>query len=597
MKKEREAPDASESLEAGAINEAKKDEAATKIQAAFRGKRNRNKVRAMKKEREAPDASESLEAGVNDDVPSGVASAPRRTAAPAPPATQEMRAGSSDAHDANVVSARDVEGCWLQVPVSPGPTVALPCVSLCCSTTVIASLDDDHLVARRADCFPLLCGPLFVPALCARALVGPDCRFALVRTLGGVRVDPLEFKMIETDPYRPVCEFDHRCGCRFGPPAFDAVSSGRHRHRVRDFSQLSITDGILPFASGWEALGAMFERPPGSSSGTSVWRFRRKEGEKGLAMSASPTFIRGTHEWSFRLFSGKCFSAGSGDRTVAAYSYGVAGDAARAVAALEPNDAREWRAAQAGALKVGSVSVLRACLDNGVGLAPHHTNTLAANGHAEALTFALQHGVPFDQHACAAAAYHVDVEKLRYCMQNGAPWYDEVIDAAVLGKSVACIRFCQENGLLFTPASLYLALTPREFWRPSPPAFPPRDTGKDELEVLKLCLQAGAPPDLGALEKAIVLLRVSTVRLFAESGHPFGPAPNRRHWDVEIPTSATEWMASARVAAAREIRDLCASRGTPARFYHNEVVRSGEHTSTRKVYLDERETWATRMFT
>ena len=53
MKKEKEASNASKSLVAGAINKVKKNEAATKLQAAFRGKKNRNKVRAMKKEKEA----------------------------------------------------------------------------------------------------------------------------------------------------------------------------------------------------------------------------------------------------------------------------------------------------------------------------------------------------------------------------------------------------------------------------------------------------------------------------------------------------------------------------------------------------------------
>ena len=51
--KEKEASNASKSLVAGAINKVKKDEAATKLQAAFRGKRNRKKVEAMKKEKEA----------------------------------------------------------------------------------------------------------------------------------------------------------------------------------------------------------------------------------------------------------------------------------------------------------------------------------------------------------------------------------------------------------------------------------------------------------------------------------------------------------------------------------------------------------------
>ena len=66
--KEKEASDASKSLVAGAINKVKKDEAATKLQAAFRGKKNRNKVRAMKKEKEASNASKSLVAGAINKV-------------------------------------------------------------------------------------------------------------------------------------------------------------------------------------------------------------------------------------------------------------------------------------------------------------------------------------------------------------------------------------------------------------------------------------------------------------------------------------------------------------------------------------------------
>jgi hypothetical protein len=53
IKKEKEASDASKSLVAGAINKVIKNEAATKLQAAFRGKRNRNKVKAMKEEEAA----------------------------------------------------------------------------------------------------------------------------------------------------------------------------------------------------------------------------------------------------------------------------------------------------------------------------------------------------------------------------------------------------------------------------------------------------------------------------------------------------------------------------------------------------------------
>ena len=131
MKKEREAPDASESLEAGAINEAKKDEAATKIQAAFRGKRNRNRVKAMKKEREAPDASKSLEAGVNDEVTSGVASAPRRTAAPAPPRRRRC-APARAMLTMRTLSARDARGAGCRFPSHPAPRSrcpAFPCVA------------------------------------------------------------------------------------------------------------------------------------------------------------------------------------------------------------------------------------------------------------------------------------------------------------------------------------------------------------------------------------------------------------------------------------------------------------------------------------
>jgi hypothetical protein len=66
--KEKEASNVSKSLVAGAINKVKKDEAATKLQAAFRGKKNRNKVRAMKKEKEASNASKSLVAGAINKV-------------------------------------------------------------------------------------------------------------------------------------------------------------------------------------------------------------------------------------------------------------------------------------------------------------------------------------------------------------------------------------------------------------------------------------------------------------------------------------------------------------------------------------------------
>ena len=66
--KEKEASNASKSLVAGAINKVKKNEAATKLQAAFRGKKNRNKVRAMKKEKEASNASKSLVAGAINKV-------------------------------------------------------------------------------------------------------------------------------------------------------------------------------------------------------------------------------------------------------------------------------------------------------------------------------------------------------------------------------------------------------------------------------------------------------------------------------------------------------------------------------------------------
>ena len=66
--KDKEVSDVSKSLVAGAINKVKKDEAATKLQAAFRGKKNRNKVKAMKKEKEASNASKSLVAGVINKV-------------------------------------------------------------------------------------------------------------------------------------------------------------------------------------------------------------------------------------------------------------------------------------------------------------------------------------------------------------------------------------------------------------------------------------------------------------------------------------------------------------------------------------------------
>ena len=167
-------------------------------------------------------------------------------------------------------------------------------------------------------------------------------------------------------------------------------------------------------------------------------------------------------------------------------------------------------------------------------LKPELARVLAGNGHVEALKWARDEGVEFPPNICAVAASSGKLDVLKFCKESGAPCDDDdIMLNAVKSGSVECVEYCLET--LKLPWGVNAIGTAS---RISP-------------EVLKYCLDNGAPEDPDAIRTACRCTDLDVVKVFAESSHPF----------PSIAETITKSNYRERKQVCDQIEYICAGKG------------------------------------
>ena len=219
---------------------------------------------------------------------------------------------------------------------------------------------------------------------------------------------------------------------------------------------------------------------------------------------------------------------------LAAYYSGSRRQDDRPLTAAEQENKEECNATFAGALQVGNIPLLRRYRAVVGALKPEHARVLAGNGHVEALKWARDEGVEFPPNICAVAASSGKLDVLKFCKESGAPCDDDdIMLNAVKSGSVECVEYCLET--LKLPWGVNAIGTAS---RISP-------------EVLKYCLDNGAPEDPDAIRTACRCTDLDVVKVFAESSHPF---PSIAETIRMVKTIKTEQVCD-------QIEYICAGKG------------------------------------
>ena len=219
---------------------------------------------------------------------------------------------------------------------------------------------------------------------------------------------------------------------------------------------------------------------------------------------------------------------------LAAYYSGSRRKDDRPLTAAEQENKEECNATFAGALQVGNIPLLRRYRAVVGALKPEHARVLAGNGHVEALKWARDEGVEFPPNICAVAASSGKLDVLKFCKESGAPCDDDdILLNAVKSGSVECVEYCLET--LKLPWGVNAIGTAS---RISP-------------EVLKYCLDNGAPEDPDAIRTACRCTDLDVVKVFAESSHPF---PSIAETIRMVKTIKTEQVCD-------QIEYICAGKG------------------------------------
>jgi hypothetical protein len=218
---------------------------------------------------------------------------------------------------------------------------------------------------------------------------------------------------------------------------------------------------------------------------------------------------------------------------LAAYYSGSRRKDDRPLTAAEQEDKEVCNATFAGALHVGNIPLLRRYRAVVGALKPEHARVLAGNGHVEALKWARDEGVEFPPGICAVAASSGKVDVLKYCKESGEPFSSDIMFNAVKSGSVECVEYCLKS--LKVP------------WGANAIGM----ASKTSPEMLKYCLDNGAPEDPDAIRKACSCTDLDVVKVFAESSHPF---PSTEE-------TITLITYNARKEVCDKIEYLCAGKG------------------------------------
>ena len=398
------------------------------------------------------------------------------------------------------LDASEFDGCWLELPKS-----GLWC---CCDTMVHAQkhIDADTVVSKAVELTVLAaCLPCFCPCLtwvCCpqkylglRAADGGTNSFDYIHLSEGDGRPP---KISVDDPWAP-------------------VNTRRRRGYDADENDSDDEEGrVLLDAKGFERFGELCHtgrswRYGGGSRATITCRPRAGEGG---AAKGKATASRLAQAW---CFAPSAYSRH--DRLFAAFYAGYHGEGDRPLPSAEQDDKEACVSTFAGALKSGNVPMLRRYRAVVGGLAPAHTNTLAANGHFAALKWTLDEGVELDPNVGAAAAGSGHLELLTFCKEKGAPLDHRLVcEQAVKSRSLECVEYCHKNGAPWSNKTLSLVVMFGAHGGP--------DESRSS-EVLKYCLDNGAPENAGAIESACRGKALEFVKVFAESSHPFPSGPKR----------------------------------------------------------------------
>ena len=392
------------------------------------------------------------------------------------------------------LDASEFDGCWLELPNSG--------LWFCCDTMVHAQkhIDADTVVSKAVELSVLAaCLPCFCPCLtwvCCpqkylglRAADGGTNSFDYIHLSEGDRRPP---KISVDDPWAPV------------------KTRRRHGYDADENDSDDEEGRVLLDAKGFERFGELCDtgrswRYGGGSRATITCRPRAGEGG---AAEGKATASRLAPAW---CFAPSAYSRH--DRLFAAFHAGYHGKGDRPLTSAEQDDKEACISTFAGALKSGNVPMLKRYRAVVGGLTPVHTNTLAANGHFEALKWTLDEGVELDPIVGAAAAGTGNVELLKFCKEKGASLHHSLVsEQAVKSRSLECVEYCHKSGAPWSNRTLSLAV------------------GHGSPEVLKYCLENGAPEDASAIELACRLKALAFVMVFAESSHPFPSGPE--HFEI-----------------------------------------------------------------
>ena len=240
---------------------------------------------------------------------------------------------------------------------------------------------------------------------------------------------------------------------------------------------------------------------------------------------------------------------------LAAYYSGSRRNDDRPLTTSEQEDKEMCKAIFAGALEVGNIPLMRRCRAVVGALKPEHAHVLAGNGHLEGLKWARDEGVDFPPEICVAAASSGKVDVLKYCKENGAPCGDDVMMYAVRSGSVECVEYCLKTlKLPWGERTIMLA-------------------SKISLEMLKYCLDNGAPEDTYALESALRTADLEVVKVFSKSSHPF-PRPPPFLKPGESDTIALNNYNEMQ-ETCRQIERICAAKGYSVIYKQAEYTPSG----------------------
>ena len=450
----------------------------------------------------------------------------------APPAEQAMQRN----HVAEVVGgdlkldASEFDGCWLELPVGGGR------LWFCCGTKLHAQkhIDTDTVVSQAVElsvlsaCFPCFC-PCVTWMCCPQKYLGLRAAHEGMNSFDYVH---LEDRLVDR---LPKINVDN--------PWAPVKTMRRHGYDCDENDSDDEEGEVLLDAKGFEKFGHLCNTSEDAEwprSRSSHWTWRYNSGSQVTIIDAKAS--RGADAKASRLAPACCFALSANSsrhhQLYAAYFAGYHGKGDRPLTSAEQDDKEACISTFAGALKSGNIPVLKRYRAVIGGLKPVHTNILAANGHFEALKWTLEEGVELDPIVCAAAAGSGNLETLKFCKENGASLNRSLVsEKAVMSMSVECVEYCHKNGAPWSNKTLSLAVSSARRKSHPPP------------EILKYCLDNGAPEATHAIEDACRMQALEFVKVFAESSHPF-PTGKK---DFEVSDHCEE--------VCDEIKEICAGKG------------------------------------